>query len=260
MKLIDIIRYPLKSGAAQHLLNTQVSLIGIEGDRRFMLAEPSGKFITARKDPQLLGIDLQVEGGSVSIFCDGKLLGTFSTTSSDRLEVNVWSRTLSVMQLTEASKLVSELVGREARLVFNDADAEDIAEKRYPWGPILSDGYPLLLTNNASLEALDAASGGVFEMARFRPNLVIDGDTPWQEDSWSAFRIGSVLFERKKPCERCVLTTRDPLTGEKSINQEPLKTLAKIHRGEDGAINFGQNIAVVEPGTISIGDRVELLN
>ena len=260
MKLIDIIRYPLKSGAAQHLRTTQVGSIGIEGDRRFMLAEPSGRFITARKDPQLLHIDLQVEDGTVSLIRDGELLGTFATSSHDRLNVEVWSRTISVMQITEASTLVSELVGREARLVFNDAGAKDIAEKRYPWGPILSDGYPLLLTNTASLAALDAASGGVFEMARFRPNLVIDSDTPWQEDGWTQFRIGSTLFERKKPCERCVLTTRDPLTGEKSINQEPLKTLAKIHRGEDGAINFGQNIAVLEPGIISVGDTVKLID
>ena len=56
------------------------------------------------------------------------------------------------------------------------------------------------------------------------------------------------------------LTTRDPVTGEKSINQEPLKTLAKIHRGEDGAINFGQNVAVLEPGIISVGDTVELID
>jgi len=143
--------------------------------------------------------------------------------------------------------------------VFNDQQATELAEKRYEWGPILSDGYPILLTNTASLDALNHASGGLFEMARFRPNLVIECTTPWLEDSWNRFQIGEAIFERRKPCERCVLVTRDPTSGLKDTHQEPLRTLHKIHSGPNGEINFGQNISVIKPGRVNIGETVRLL-
>ena len=259
MKLIDIIHYPLKSGAPVHQQSADVDHLGVQYDRRFMLVEQDGSFVSARRDPKLLNLSLTYYDSTIDLSYAGEHLASISSKSSGRMEVTVWDRTISSLCIDNASKPISDRLGRPVRLVYNDELSQDIAVKRYPWGPLFSDGYPILLTTTASLAAVNHASGGDYEMARFRPNLVIDNQIPWEEDHWHTFSIGSVLFKRVKPCERCVLTTRDPITGNKDPNQEPLKTLAKIHRGNDGAINFGQNIEVLTPGTINRGDAVTLI-
>ena len=260
MKLVDIIRYPIKSGQAVHLEQANMETKGIVGDRRFMLTEEDGRFITARKDPILLNMNVESDGQTVSIFYRNKMIAKGDYSSKERLSVRVWSRVTSVQLIRLNNTALDSLLERKVSLVFNDSRATEQAEKRYQWGPILSDGYPILLTNTASLDALNHASGGLFEMARFRPNLVIDSSIPWIEDSWSRFQIGEAIFERRKPCERCVLVTRDPITGLKDSNQEPLRTLKAIHSGPNGEINFGQNISLIQCGKISLGDVVTLLD
>jgi uncharacterized protein YcbX len=260
LKIVDIIRYPIKSGQAVHLDQANIETKGVVGDRRFMLAEEDGRFITARKDPILLDVNIESDGHQITLLYKNDIISRGDFSSTERISVTVWSRVTSVQTIRLNNSALDSLFNRKVYLVFNDILAEDLAEKRYDWGPILSDGYPILLSNTASLDALNHASGGVFEMARFRPNLVIDSITPWIEDSWSRFQIGDAIFERRKPCERCVLVTRDPITGLKDSHQEPLRTLHAIHSGPNGEINFGQNISVIQCGKVSLGDAVTLLD
>ena len=250
LKLVDIIRYPIKSGQAVHLDQANIETKGVVGDRRFMLAEEDGRFITARKDPILLDVNIESDGHRIKLLYKNDIISRGDFSSTERISVTVWSRVTSVQTIRLNNSALDSLFNRKVYLVFNDILAEDLAEKRYDWGPILS----------ASLDALNHASGGVFEMARFRPNLVIDSTTPWKEDSWSRFQIGDAIFERRKPCERCVLVTRDPITGLKDNHQEPLRTLHAIHSGPNGEINFGQNISVIQCGKVSLGDAVTLLD
>lgn len=260
MKLHDIIHYPLKSGASVHQITAEVEPLGIRHDRRFMLIEPDGSFITSRRDPKLLNISLQWNTASIDLFYAGEHRSFISLANAYRVNAKVWNREISCLCLDDASGPLSLLIGRPVRLVYNDELSKDLAKKQYAWGPTFSDGYPLLLTTTASLKALNHASARQYDMARFRPNLVIDNQIPWEEDDWQTFRIGDVWFQRVKPCERCVLITRDPITGKKDPDQEPLRTLARIHRDEDGKINFGQNIVVIKSGTIQLGDTLTLIN
>jgi uncharacterized protein YcbX len=96
-------------------------------------------------------------------------------------------------------------------------------------------------------------------MRRFRPNIVIRADAAWAEDNWKVVRIGETIFRVAKPCGRCVVTTRDPDTGEQTDPREPLETLGQFHRAAEGAIIFGQNLIPEAVGEISIGDAVEIL-
>jgi uncharacterized protein YcbX len=260
MRLVDIIRYPIKSGQAEHLEQALVEQKGIEGDRRFMLSEEDGRFITARKDPILLDINVEHDEHTITIFYKNKLIAKSDFLSTKRQSVSVWNRVTSVQKIELNNTALDSLFKRKVCLVFNDSKATELAEKRYEWGPILSDGYPILLTNTASLDAVNQASGGLFEMARFRPNLVVDSSIPWVEDRWSRFQIGEAIFERRKPCERCVLVTRDPVNGLKDSNQEPLRTLQTIHSGPNGEINFGQNISIIKCGKVTLGDTLTLLD
>ena len=94
-------------------------------------------------------------------------------------------------------------------------------------------------------------------MNRFRSNLVISGAEPYAEDKWKKISIGNNIFEIVKPCDRCSITTIDQQTGKRD-GKEPLKTLAE-YRTVNGKVLFGQNMVGPGKGTISVGDKVEVL-
>jgi uncharacterized protein YcbX len=126
------------------------------------------------------------------------------------------------------------------------------------------DGYPLMLTTEASLAALNdlIAAGkrsdeGPLPMVRFRPNLVVRGGRPWAEDGWRRLRIGDLEVRVVKGCDRCAIPTTDESTAVRG--KEPTHTLAR-HRRWDGAVWFGVNLVPVTPGgTLRVGDEVEVL-
>ena len=121
-----------------------------------------------------------------------------------------------------------------------------------------ADGYPLLLIGQASLEDLSQKVGRELEMLRFRPNLVIEGSEAYAEDSWKRIRIGDVEFRVVKSCARCILTTIDPQTGERSADREPLASLQKYRSEADGAV-FGQNLVNDGNGRLQVGMPVTIL-
>jgi uncharacterized protein YcbX len=90
-------------------------------------------------------------------------------------------------------------------------------------------------------------------MRRFRPNLVVTGGEPYAEDGLAKLRIGELSFRGVKRCERCVVTTIDPETGEQG--KEPLQTLSQ-YRLEDGAVWLGMNLIHDVTGTLRVGDEV----
>jgi uncharacterized protein YcbX len=120
------------------------------------------------------------------------------------------------------------------------------------------DGFPLLLIGQGSLEDLSRRIGRPMEMLRFRPNLVVQGAEPFAEDGWKRIRIGELEFRVLKPSVRCIFTTLDPATGERSVDREPLTTL-KTFREREGDILFGQNLAVDGTGWLEVGMEVEVL-
>jgi uncharacterized protein YcbX len=128
-----------------------------------------------------------------------------------------------------------------------------------------ADGYPLLLATEESLADLNAriaagprAAEGNLSMTRFRPNLVVSGATPWEEDGWSRFRVGDATFLGVKGCARCAIPMTDPLTAIR--HKEPTATLARFRRW-DGAVWFGMNLVPETPGaTLRVGDEIELLD
>lgn len=158
-------------------------------------------------------------------------------------------------------------VGADVRLVHMDDPAT-----RRPVDPqyarpgetvAFADGYPLLATTTASLDALNSliardvhAGEGPLPMNRFRPNLVLAGTDPWAEDGWSRLSVGEVGFRVAKPCGRCVVTTTDQATAARG--KEPLHTLGR-HRRIDGKLIFGQNLIPLGRGTIRVGDPVRVI-
>jgi uncharacterized protein YcbX len=121
-----------------------------------------------------------------------------------------------------------------------------------------ADGYPILIISEASLQDLNSRldTPHPLLMNRFRPNIVVQNCEPFAEDTWKRIRIGDVEMALVKPCPRCVVTTIDKETLEKS--KEPLKTLATYRNQEDGAM-FGMNVIPLNEGDIKVGMSVEIL-
>lgn len=116
--------------------------------------------------------------------------------------------------------------------------------KRHDAVPLsFADGFPFLLTSEASLRDLQNRCKASVQMEQFRPNLVVTGANAWDEDTWKVIRIGSVIFDVVKPCSRCIFTTVSPEKGQKHPSGEPLKTLQSFRTAQDnGDVDFGQNL------------------
>jgi uncharacterized protein YcbX len=167
-----------------------------------------------------------------------------------------------------ADEWFGDVLGRPVRLVWLDDPTRRPTNPAYsmPTDRVsFADGYPLLLANAASLDALNGwllESGddeGPLPMTRFRPNVVVSGGQPWAEDDWIGrrLRVGDVTFRAVKPCDRCMVTTIDQESGEKG--RQPLRMLAK-HRNVDQGLLFGLNLIPDGTGRIAVGDPLEPLS
>ena len=121
-----------------------------------------------------------------------------------------------------------------------------------------ADGFSFLLTSRASLDELNRRLPSPLPMNRFRPNIVIDGVEPFEEDGWKHIRIDGITFTVAKPCARCAITTTDQNTAERS--KEPLRTLATFRHVPGKGVMFGQNLIHDRPGVLHVGAEVEVID
>lgn len=266
LSLSQLYRYPLKSGRGEVLQRCAVDGLGLSGDRRWMVVDAAnGRFITQRLLPQMsqLSALYNLRGGlTLSAAGRGELEVAVPDPEQDLRGVTVWQDSLQVPDAgDEAAAWLSELLGRPCRLVQVPEARTRQVDTAYalPGDRVaFADGFPLLLIGQASLDDLAQRVGRPLSMLRFRPNLVVVGSEPYAEDSWKRIRIGEVEFEVAKGCTRCILTTVDPQSGERSADREPLTTL-KTYREREGDVYFGQNLLPRGVGELQIGMPVEVL-
>ncbi len=266
MQLSALYRYPLKSARYESLISSQVEALGLQGDRRWMLVEESnGRFLTQRLLPQMGRIEARYnDEGGLSLSAPGcaSIEVALPGPDTELRGVTVWSDSLRVPDAgDEAAAWLSTFIGRPCRLVQVPESRARQVDTGYaePGDKVaFADGFPLLLIGQGSLDDLSARVGRSLEMLRFRPNLVIEGAEPYAEDSWKRIRIGALEFQVAKGCSRCILTTLDPHTGERSADREPLATL-KTYREREGQVYFGQNLLPRGVGELRVGMPVEVL-
>jgi uncharacterized protein YcbX len=171
--------------------------------------------------------------------------------------VTVWDDTCEAQYVDKnADAWFSRMLSLPCRLVYMPDKTQRKVDPNYAYGEEItsfSDGFPLLLIGQASLDDLNTRLEYPLTMERFRPNIVFTGGTPFQEDEMKEFQIGGITFYGVKPCARCVVTTIDPDKGEKG--KEPLKTLS-TYRQRDNKLYFGLNCLCDGRGRISIGTNI----
>ena len=265
LRLAALYRFPLKSGRGEALEQAQVDALGLRGDRRWMVVDASnGRFLTQRLLPAMTQLQACLQGDGLQLQAPGMPVLPVPLPAAGSLlrDVTVWSDTVQVPDAGDAAaRWLSDYLQRDCRLVQVPAERARQVDTAYakPGERVgFADGFPLLLIGQASLDDLSARVGRPLEMLRFRPNLVVSGGEPYAEDSWQRIRIGTLELRVVKGCSRCIMTTLDPVSGERSIDREPLQTL-KSFRERDGEVYFGQNLIAEGEGVLDCGMPVEVL-
>jgi uncharacterized protein YcbX len=263
-------RYPVKSCRGEGMSHAVVEPWGLSGDRRWMLVDAAGDQVTAREVHRMLLIEPHVTPHGLSIAApDLPVLNVPFPDGRSRIDCRVHGKPIDgALAGPDAHAWFAKATGVDVRLVYLDDPTQRPTNPAYtdPGDRVsLADGYPLLLTCEASLDALNdfiaersSGDSAPLPMTRFRPSVVVRNAEAWAEDDWRRIRVGEAEFRVVKGCDRCVLTTIDPWTAQRGA--EPIATLAR-RRAWDGKTWFGVFLVPDTPGVrITLDDVVEALD
>jgi len=272
MQVSSLHYYPIKSCRGVATLDMEIDEFGPVDDRRFLIVDANGRFLTQRERPQMARILIRPGPDGWKIAIPGEDLVTLPRLPpADALvrEVTVWRDTVRADDCGDhAASCFSGFFGEAVRLVRAGREySRTVPSARTPAALLgkgdgsrvtFGDAFPFLITSIESISDLNSRLEEPLPMERFRPNIVVTDCAAYEEDTWLSIRIGSVVFHAAGPCGRCAVTTTDQHTGE--CGKEPLRTLATYRRGPDGAVNFGQNfVHAAARDAIRVGDAVTVL-
>lgn len=261
MHLSAIYRYPLKSAAGESLQHCDSDAFGLQGDRRWLLVDAQGEFVSQRSTAVLCLLAAQRTDSGLALNFKGEHRQVMRPEAdAPRLTVRVWGDSVEALCADDASsQWISGQLRQPLRLVYMPDDARRAVDPDYAVGGetvSFADGFPLLLLSSAAMDALNQRLPAPVPVDRFRPNLVIQGAEAHAEDGWRQLRIGDALVELVKPCSRCVIPSINQANAERdsSIN----RTLAGYRR-RDGQIYFGMNGLVAPGSRFKLGDPVRII-
>jgi uncharacterized protein YcbX len=259
--------YPVKGLKGIDLAEARLTARGLEHDRRYMVVDRSGEFVSQRTLPAMATVWTDIDGALLTLSAPDlePVSLPLEPRSGESMAVRVWrSDCEAIAPSPEADAWLSGYLGLECRLVYMPESTRRESNPAYAPASLVSfaDGYACLATSESSLADLNArlvAKGQrALPMNRFRPSIVVEGAPAYDEDRWQRIAVGEATFGAAKPCGRCQVTTTDQATGE-VMGPEPLATLAAYREHPEFGIMFGMNWFVVRTGTIRVGDRVDVL-
>ena len=261
--LKKILIFPVKSLGWIEPNQWEVQKRGFKFDRRWMLADEQGNFISQRRFPKLALLKTKFENQKLIVknSLSGESLAVrLETKAGEIIEVKIFEDlTRGVRVSEEASEWFSEFLNSKVEFVFMPENFTRPVNPKYgKEGDVVSfaDGFPYLLINTASVAELNKRLKNKIPAERFRPNLIVEGAKAFEEDNWQKIKIGEVVFRVVKPCSRCNVITVNQATGER--DPEPLTALAEF-RKVGNKVMFGQNLIAEREGVLKTGDKVEVL-
>jgi uncharacterized protein len=277
MKISEINIYPIKSLGGISLTEAIIEQRGLQYDRRRMLVDENGKFLTQREFPKMSTVSISLAEHGLQVSADNfdDLIVPFEV-EGERLKVQIWnSNCEAILSDLHINQWFSEVLQTTCNLVYMPDDSRREINPRFVVNHDIvsfADGYPILIIGEKSLNDLNSRLEIPIPMNRFRPNIVVSDSEAFAEDNWKEIKIGNTTFRSTKPCERCVMTTVEQTEGV-FTGKEPLRTLAKYRRSNqvfpetyqefglsENAVLFGQNLVAENFGEkIKIGDSLEVL-
>lgn len=257
-KVAEMYIYPVKSFRAVPVTHRFVERAGLENDRRLMLVDAEGKFISQRTVPRMATMRADWDGNTL-VLQSPNSSGRFTRAEyGPTVQTRIWNSEVLANEFSlQASQWISDRLGQSCRLVEFGKESKRLPNQSFA-GPndqvAFQDGFPILLTSSGSLKSLNSTLSQPLEMNRFRPNIVVECEVAWEEHSWSMLKIGAASFKNVKPCGRCLVITTDQTTGERG-SSAPLTMLSELN-GSENAANFGINLIPFVEGTVTVGDSV----
>ena len=255
--------YPIKSLGGTELDAAEVEARGFRHDRRWMLVDGDGAFLSQRRHPRMALARARAEDARLVVEAPGMpdLELPLRSEPGPAVRACVWGDEVEAVSCGDDADLwFAEFFGASCRLVHMPDETERAVDPLYAGAADrvgFADSFPFLLLSEASLDDLNARLDGPLPVNRFRPNIVVAGCVPYEEDRWRRVRIGGVGFRAVKPCSRCAITVVDQETGEKG--KEPLRTLAS-YRKVGSNVFFGQYAVPDGSGRLRVGDAVEVVS
>jgi uncharacterized protein YcbX len=259
--------HPIKSLGAIQVSTLTNGSCGPLLDRRIMLIDTNGKFITQRQAPIMSLISVYNLGSSLNLNYGSKnitLPWPDFRLKTESVLVDIWDDKVSAQLFSpEVSSWLSNILNKQVRLVYMD-DSEhrqvDLSFSEKGTQASFSDGFPFLLVSQASIDFLSEKVGYELSVNRFRPNIVVSGCDPFEEDSWKRISIGSVKLDIVKPCSRCVIPTINLQTAE---TERAVLQVMLEYRKKGKNIYLGQNL-IYSLGTskmtsLEVGQEVEVI-
>jgi uncharacterized protein len=263
--------YPVKSCAGVEVREAVLTETGLDLDRAWMVVDEQGEFVTQRELPRMALVKPQLKHTDVVLRAPGMLALHLSIdTVEEPVKVRVWDDEVAAFDMGAiAAQWFTDFLGRKLRLVRFDPDHKRVSNMKWTGGTEalnqFSDGYPLLAIGDGSLaqlnEKLVKAGHGPVGIERFRPNIVLEGLQPHDEDRVDVLRIAAdqeVRLKPVKPCARCPIPNIDPATAESSPAVLDTLQTYRVDERVGGGITFGMNAIVVEgtDQTLRVGQRV----
>ena len=262
LTLSEIYIYPVKSLGGISLDSAIVEERGLRYDRRYLLVDENGLFITQRDYPQMALLKLSFNENGFKVLNTQNNFHTtipFEAESKEIVSVTIWDDVCNAVKVSkDLDDWFSNAVNKKCSLVYMPDSIKRVVEKKFiDEDHIVSfaDAYPFLIIGQSSLDDLNAKLKTPLPINRFRPNFVFSGNKPYEEDKWRDFTIGDVKFKAVKPCARCVITTTDQETANR--NDEPLKTLSN-YRKINNKVMFGMNVICNKTGMLSINEKITI--
>jgi uncharacterized protein len=262
MKITGIYIYPIKSLGGISLESSKITERGLELDRRWALVDENLKFLSQREIPEMAKFSVKLADNEIIVtntLNGNSIKIPLKTNSLVSKKITIWDDSVEALHVGDNYDFwFSENLGVKCKLFYQPEDSIRAIDSKYMVlgneHTSLSDGYPILIAGEKSLEMLNNKCPEKIEMRRFRPNLVFEGGLPFCEDNFKKIKLGSTQLFGVKPCARCVVTTINPESLQKT--KEPLLTLSKF-RKNGHKILFGHNLVVHEQGSIKLGDEIK---
>ena len=253
--------YPVKSLAGISVTRWPVTKTGLQYDRKWMLVDNAGQFLSQRKLPNMALIKTALTSSHLLLSAAGMedLSLPLTPADGDITNSTLWNDQYEARRVSlEADQWLSSFLNYDCRLVYQPDETTRKVDPDYGRqtdNVAFSDGFPFLIISENSLVSLNREMQLNLPMTRFRPNLVISGCPGYAEDNWREISIGSIDFRLPKPCSRCAIPTIDPETAQSG--KEPLRTLNRIRKWQNN-VYFGQNALHNQSGTLTVGDTVQV--
>ena len=266
MHVSELYLYPIKSMRGIPLGHAQLDERGFHHDRRWMLVDAAGVFISQREEHRMALIDVALNAHVLQVSAPGMdTLRIPIQTDGQLIRCRVWRDVVDAVPVSaEADTWFSDFLGSTCRLVHMPDESRRIVDRAWVKNERIvgfADAFPLLIIGQGSLDELNLRlqqrGEPAVPMQRFRPNIVVAETRPFEEDRWQHIRIGEVNVDVVKPCARCAIPTVDIETAE--AGKEPLRTLS-TYRKEASKVYFGQNAVHRQLGTIAVGDAVTVIS